>query len=74
VIVATTWFLDAGRVDDARHAFDHAERWADRSFDLSVLQARTAIARNRGASLASALARARALAGERALPEELSAL
>jgi hypothetical protein len=74
VIVATTWFLDAARVDDARHAFEHAERWADRSFDLSVLQARTAIARNRGSIVQSALARAKALAGERALPEELSAL
>ena len=62
------WLLERGRVDAASALVGRAAPWAGQDFALAALQARLLQALDQGEQSRAAHARARALAGERALP------
>lgn len=57
-----------GKLDQASEVIGRVARWADHDFDCALLQARLYNALGQRASAEAAMARARSLAGERAMP------
>jgi len=66
--------IAAGELDRAGAVIGRAARWSERSFDCALLQARLYRALGEPDAWRAALARARALAGERAIPPPLDRL
>ena len=63
--------LADGKIERAGAVIGRVARWADRDFDCAVLQLRLYRALGEQAASATALVRARGLAGERAIPATL---
>jgi hypothetical protein len=65
------WLLDRGRAREAGEIIGRVSPWANRDFDCALLEARLFHALGQPDAWSSALARATALAGERAIPADL---
>lgn len=65
------WLIEQRRLDDAAAVAGRVAPWADRDFDCALLQVAVMHAYGRQAPWATALQRARLLAGERAIPSTL---
>jgi Flp pilus assembly protein TadD len=63
--------IASGDFERASAVIGRVARWADRDFDCALLQARLYHALGQRSTWQSALERARALAGERAIPTAL---
>lgn len=68
-----SWLLTTGRVEDARAVAGRVAPWAERDFDCALLQLRVLRAGDAASGWEQALRVATRLAGERAIPPELSA-
>jgi DNA-binding winged helix-turn-helix (wHTH) protein/tetratricopeptide (TPR) repeat protein len=66
------WLLRQGNLTRASAVAEGVAAWSERDFDASLLQVRLFRAQKNPAAWRAALARARALAGERAIPDELA--
>lgn len=67
-----TWLIEKQRLAHAALVAGRVAPWANQDFDAALLQARLYHAMGRNAAWHAALARARALAGERALPDDIT--
>ncbi|HEY0230686.1 MAG TPA: hypothetical protein VGC55_05505, partial [Dokdonella sp.] len=65
------WLLQQGRLEQASEIIGRVSPWADRDYDCAVLQVRLLHALGKVEAWAAALRQARALAGERVIPEVL---
>lgn len=75
VAVAQAWtprLLDAGQTDQAAAMIGRVASWAARDFDAALLQLRLYHALGQREAWSNALRQARALAGERAIPDPLA--
>ncbi|MET0230456.1 MAG: hypothetical protein ABW186_05945, partial [Rhodanobacteraceae bacterium] len=68
-----TTLISEGQLDAAGPVVGRVARWAESDFSCAVLQANLYRALGQSAAWESALAQARALAGERAVPASVSA-
>jgi len=67
------WLIARGRLDEAGALAGRVAAWAGHDFDCALLQVRVYHARGGREAWADALRQTQALAGERAIPAELSA-
>lgn len=67
------WLLTRQRIDEARAVAGRIAPWADRDFDSAMLQVAVSHAAGHSVALSGALRRAKALAGERVVPDALTA-
>ena len=65
------WLLQQGRLEQATEIIGRVSPWADRDYGCALLQVRLFHALGKTEAWAAALRQARALAGERAIPEAL---
>ena len=68
------WLVATGRVDDASAVAARVALWTDADFDCALATLRVAHAKREAGAWNEALTRARRLAGERAIPQELAQL
>ncbi len=66
-----SWLLERGRAAEAGALIGRVAPWADHDFDMAVLQVRLLRAMGQPAQWQQAYDRAKALAGERAIPAQL---